>query len=1078
MSQDKEQEIRRQFLDEAQEYLEALDTAVMGLAGGRIDIQRVNAALRAAHSIKGGAGMMGYPVLSDLAHRLEDSFKVLKTQTQSLDVDAHLENLLLDGVNCLRTVIQQHQHDQPIDPNWLEWQVEPLFTELHDRLGDPQDENAASVLATDGGQDILPVLFETEVESGLQRLEASLEQPAAELSALVLELAQELGGLAEMLDLPPFSQLCAQVEAAIAATPDQATAIATAALNAWRKSQALVLTSQLDLLPCQLEGDFASVDLGAIADAPVADISVPAAFAAPLTLDPDADTWTETPAWDDTAWDDTAWDTAWEHATQPAASAADLDWASAEVGPEVGAVSNTEPAANFTAPLPSADWVADLEAEALIDDERIWDQPADPVMAPAEVDLPEVDENATVRVSVRQLNQLNDLFGELTIQRNGLTLYHKRLRGLSQLLAQRLRVLEQANSELRMMYDRITLNAAEAPKFTGTGTTASITSASENSGYAPTLTTLISVAGDGYRFDSLEMDRYSDLHLLSQQVMETIVQIQEVSSDIDLSLYDTEQSTRELNKSAKQLQSGLNQIRMRPLSDVVNRFPRAVRELCLQHNKKANVALQGGNTLIERSLLEALNDPLMHLLRNAFDHGIEAPEARQAKGKPETGTIEISATHQGNRTLITIRDDGNGIPLDKVRAKAEQMGLDPTLLATASEQDLLSLIFEPGFSTSDRVTALSGRGVGMDVVRDSLRKVRGDVSVETKAGVGTTFTLSVPMTLSVLQVTLAECNGMLLAFPSDAIQDAVLVSDLKAHAETDLDAEWMPVAVEEVIPHWQGQPTQLIDLADWLSFNAPRQPHTLETAANLDGAAALMLAQGDRSLGLQVERCWLEQEVTIRRPEAGLKMPPGFTGCAIIADGRVVPLVNVADLLRWMATRRQQAQQPNRDAVTAQSMQPMDLAAVDLGSDPCGICEAERAAELAAELSDTLPDPANTILIVDDSINIRRFLALTLEKAGFRVEQAKDGQDALEKLQRGLLVQAVICDIEMPRLDGYGFLAKFKSNPGLADIPVAMLTSRSGDKHRQLAINLGASAYFSKPYNEQVLLRTLTEMVN
>ncbi len=210
--------------------------------------------------------------------------------------------------------------------------------------------------------------------------------------------------------------------------------------------------------------------------------------------------------------------------------------------------------------------------------------------------------------------------------------------------------------------------------------------------------------------------------------MEDIVRIQEVTDDIDLSLEDTDQTVTELNRTAKQLQTSLTQVRMRPLSDLVGRFPIFLRELCLQHGKNLELKIHGGGTLIERSILEALSDPLMHLLRNAFDHGIEDPATHLACGKPQQGVIEISAAHRGDQTLITISDDGGGINLDKIRQQAEQVDLVPV---NTSDAELLSLIFEPGFSTAGQVSDLSGRGVGLDVVRTNIREIRGDIKVDT-----------------------------------------------------------------------------------------------------------------------------------------------------------------------------------------------------------------------------------------------------------------------------------------------------------------------------------------------------------
>ncbi|MBD2022068.1 hybrid sensor histidine kinase/response regulator [Leptolyngbya sp. FACHB-36] len=999
MSQDKELEIRRQFLDEAQAYLDSLDAALIGLANHRVDVQKINAALRAAHSIKGGAGMMGFPVLSDLAHRLEDAFKVLKIQGSSLEITSQLENQLLAAVNVLRRVITLDRQGTAIDTHWLNADVLPIFEEIHDRLGDPQSEDAATILSPeDDGQNILPMLFETEVDGCLQRLEGVLAHPDQPcLREEVLILAQELGGLGEMLQLSAFSRLCESVLYSLEAEPDDAETIAQQALRAWRRTQALVVAGQLDLLPTTIEHPAAAGAATAVAAAPVE------------------------PQWEEVF--QPTWDTSnsSEELEPPLTAAYSEVLVDDEGVRTIDEVATPQPAAAS----------ARRGRETQVSDFKVLDERV-------EVEAPAIeDSDATVRVPVRQLNQLNDLFGELAIERNGLDLYLRRLRSLSQLLSQRVQNLEQSNAQMRTAYDKVTPQVEE-DALIKVGVNGTHSYNGNGNGTHDSSST----------FDALEMDRYNELHSLSQQVMETIVQIQEVSSDLDLSLDDAEQNARDLNKTAKRLQTNLNQLRMRPLADVVDRFPRALRELSLQYGKRVKLVVHGGNTLIDRNILESLNDPLMHLLRNAFDHGIEDPDSRHAKGKSEEGVIEISASHRANRTLITIRDDGNGIPLDKVRSRAEQMGLDSSLLAAASDQDLLSLIFEPGFSTSDQVTALSGRGVGLDVVRDNLKQVRGDISVDTEAGVGTTFTLSVPFTLSVVRVLLVESNGMLLVLPTDTIEEMFLLKP----------EQILTTAGSEML-NWQGTLVPLVRLAPWLRFNCPRQPHALEAAPTINAASVLIVRRGGELIGVQVDRCWGEQEVAIRRVEGTLALPTGFSSCTILGDGRVVPLVNVGELLHWITSCER----------TAHEQIP-----------PALLPAAFRAITPPMLMPPTQPAVSTdkaTVLVVDDSINVRRFLALTLERSGYRVEQAKDGQDALEKLQTGLFVQAVICDIEMPRLDGYGFLAQIKANPLYESLPVAMLTSRSGDKHRQLAMNLGAAAYFSKPYNEQELLRTLERLV-
>ncbi|MBF2085031.1 response regulator [Thermoleptolyngbya sp. C42_A2020_037] len=1134
MVYDKELEIQLQFLEEAQEYLRTLESQLLGLAQA-IDADKINEALRAAHSIKGGAGLMGFQSLSDLAHRLEDGLKVLKVQRQSLDVDGSLEQLLLACVDGLGKVIACDRQslategDRPRPtkaPDWLLEQIEPAYQQLYERLGTPQDEDAYSLLSPEDGQDIIPLLFETEVEGCLQRLEAAIHEQSPRLKEEVEILAQELEGLGEMLQLESFSQLCQSIGVQIAQTETaDATAISTlaqAALQAWRRAQALVLTGNLAAIPTELRtehsdsGAFAASWAGEMAGVSASTMSsaFPAELHSEATAACAADhaAMLEAAAVEDHAVAD--------YFADQVADQVDFQFAGAEYGESAADLAATEisgasaaldgeDVADFT---PSASQSASseqaprFEAPAAANAsgsfhsqsgdrpvDRPMDRPVDrPVIAPTQqshrssnTHPTETPQDNTVRVSVQQLNQLSDLFGELTIDRNALSLYLKRLRNLTRLLNRRVKILEQASSELRTTYDRLATDGGRSPrpsalKLLPSSETRSAQPGDRNRPAQPSSTLPNSGAepnsnqatdwfpqsspssapqpsehrlgaGLGGGFDALELDRYEDVHLLSQDILETIVQVQEVTTDIDLTLEEVEQASRTLDKTANQLQSRLTQVRMRPLSDLVDRFPRALRELCLQHGKKVRLQVNGASTLIDRNILEALNDPLMHLLRNAFDHGIEDPQTRLAQGKPEEGVIKIQAFHRGNRTFITIQDDGQGIPLEKIRAKAIAMGLDPSLLGVASEEELVSLIFEPGFSTKEQVTSLSGRGVGMDVVRDHLKQIRGDIKVETKAGYGTTFTLSVPFTMSVVRVLIAESNDMLIGFPSDVIGEMLKLEPEKI----------VRVGNSEML-NVQGNLVPLVVLSRWLRFPGPRHPYRLETPPSISEPVVLLVEHNNQIFGIQIESCWGEQETAVRRIKSTIPLPAGFSNCTILGDGRVVPLVNIPELLHWIAS------------ASAETADPPAPLSAPLGDRQFRLADIDSLLPGQAALLEQQP----AILVIDDSINVRRFLALTLEKAGYQVEQAKDGQEAVEKLRAGLQVNAVVCDIEMPRLDGYGFLAKVKSDPQFEHLPVTMLTSRTSAKHRQLALSLGAIAYFSKPYNEQTLLSTLAQHIH
>jgi two-component system, chemotaxis family, sensor histidine kinase and response regulator PixL len=283
---------------------------------------------------------------------------------------------------------------------------------------------------------------------------------------------------------------------------------------------------------------------------------------------------------------------------------------------------------------------------------------------------------------------------------------------------------------------------------------------------------------------------------------------------------------------------------------------------------------------------------------------------------------------------------------------------------------------------------------------------------------------------------------MRMAFPVDTIEEIFV-----------LPAEYILATAGRESFEWNGELVQLVRLADWLHFNCPVVIESPETAPAISTPTVMLVRANQKLVGLQVERSWGEQEVALRRVVGNLPMPKGFNSCTIMGDGQVVPLVNTAELLYWIASC---------EASGAATLDDTPMQAY-LSSGP------------GYETSTAARRP--TVLLVDDSINVRRLLALTLEKAGYQVAQAKDGQDALDKLTAGLAVEAVICDVEMPRLDGYGFLARLKAETEHEDLPVAMLTSRSSKKHRQLAMSLGAAAYFTKPYNEQTLLKTLEDLI-
>ena len=958
---DREWEVRLLFLDEVKDFLAEIETEIIGLSDRGLQRAATNKILRAAHSMKGGAAMMGFHALSELAHRLEDFVKILQVNNQTA-IAPEMESLFLAAIDNMGKTAEIHKQRQTPDHNWLQEYVNPPFNHLRELLGELSTQDEANLLSEESGEDMRVLMFATEVDACLERLTKVLADQNSQVLREEFELtSQEFSCLGEMLELPAFSSLCEQISSALAAKDNNLHEVTTAALEAWRRSQALVLVSQFQALPDRFE--IASSHLAIIPDI--------------LNLPSLEESLQEYPNPDLDLTDGN--------------NALSIDQSSINL-PDLEDVTAVVP--NLV--KPNAKSVQNLDA--------------------------------TIRIPLRHLEALSDRFGEVNAERSGLRVQLKRMRDLVQLLSTRMHGLEQSNAQLRDTYDRV---VTSSEPFIPLNTVI----ASEP--YSNQSSTSEMFLPDVNRFDLLEMDRYSELHILSREIMDSVVQLQEVSSDLETALTDTEATERELGRASRQMQTAIEQARMRMLSEILGRFPRLLRDLSIAHGKQVELVVSGSSTLVERSVLEVLEDPFLHLIRNAFDHGIETPEVRIRAGKPPKGKIEIAAGYRGNQTVITVSDDGNGVDFAKLRDRALQMGLSESDLEGSSETELLDLIFEAGFSTADRVTELSGRGVGMDVVRSNLNIIGGSVRVETEAGKGTTFILTVPVSLSIARVLLFESNGLQMAILTSAVEEILLIKDASIYT----------VANQEVLD-WEGYSVPLLKLSDRLHFSRPQNQIEVENRPIVDEPLMLIVARNNIPFGLQVDRYWGEQEVTIRGVQSLIPMPTGFMGCAILGGGKLVPLVDIDNLIDW--------------------------AIADVDSPP------SKSLTLPSEQSDRKV----TVLVVDDSINVRRFLAMTLEKSGYRVEQAKDGYEAMEKLRKlqtlskNSRVSAVICDIEMPRLDGFGFLVQSRSDDRCKDVPVVMLTSRSGAKHQDLAMRLGASAYFAKPFKDNELLEILSQLTH
>jgi chemotaxis family two-component system sensor histidine kinase/response regulator PixL len=660
--------------------------------------------------------------------------------------------------------------------------------------------------------------------------------------------------------------------------------------------------------------------------------------------------------------------------------------------------------------------------------------------------------NLSVRVDSERLEQINNLVGELAINRNGLSLQNEQLQGSVRELLNRFGRVQNMVGDLRKLSDQM-LVAPQRHK-------------------DETLPPSIAQLGDlAFRadFDSLELDTYGILYSRLQGLLEDMMQLEEAVDDIVLFAKQSNQTLEQQRQMLTQLRDELMWARMLPLGEVLNRFPRLLRDLSTTYHKPVSLKLSGTSVLVDKAVLEKLYDPLLHLLRNAFDHGIEFPQIRRSHGKPEQGQIEIKAYHQGSQTIIEVRDDGQGLNLERIGRRALEMGLlSAEQLRTISYNHLQEFIFEPGFSTASQVSELSGRGVGLDVVRGQLRSLKGTITVTSSPGKGTTFTLRLPLTLTIAKLLVCFIGPTAVAIPSDSIEEIVIPK-----------AEQIKRSGTQRFLHWRGEIVPTYRLAECLDYTCPL-PETAPSKALIavpspkDWALPMLVLRKEQQLfALEIERLVTEQELVIK-PFGNAIAPPSCTyGCTILGDGSLIPVLDAALLLDQLLNQGSAA----TTTITSSNQQHV----IAIGPSNASAANDNLSAVKAVPKTRQAP----TVLVVDDAVALRRTLALTLERAGCRVLQAKDGREALEQLQqtsdaRRLTtssVDLVICDIEMPNMNGFEFLSQRRQDPQLLKIPVVMLTSRSNDKHRWLAMQLGATAYFTKPYLEQEFLGAIKHII-
>ncbi|WP_036170079.1 Hpt domain-containing protein [Massilia sp. 9096] len=527
----------------------------------------------------------------------------------------------------------------------------------------------------------------------------------------------------------------------------------------------------------------------------------------------------------------------------------------------------------------------------------------------------------------------------------------------------------------------------------------------------------LSVAGER-EFDPLEFDRFTRLQELTRMMAESVNDVASLHESLARTVDGAGEDLAAQSRLTRELQRDLMRVRMVPFASLSERLFRVARQTAKETDKRVNLDIRGGAVEIDRGVLERMAAPFEHLLRNAIVHGIEPRARRLEAGKPETGELLIQVSQQGNEVELRFADDGAGLDLDRIRAKARENGL----LAEDEQPldaDVAELVFEPGFSTADALTELAGRGVGMDVVRSEARALGGRVDVATQAGQGASFTIHLPLTLAVTQVVLVASGGRTHALPANLVDQVLQVR------EHELEAARASGGLTV-----QGETLPLHYLPELL-----REPGAPDVQRS---HPVLLLKSSQARIALQVDEVLGNREVVVKNIGPQLARMPGIVGATVLGSGEIVLILDPPVL----------AGQAGRHAVAHP--------------------EATQPAAPAPQVP--------TVMVVDDSLTVRKVTQRLLEREGYRVLLAKDGVDALEQMQ-DTRPDLMLVDIEMPRMDGFDLTRNVRGNQATHAIPIVMITSRTADKHRNYALGLGVDAYFGKPYQEDVLLAAMAGLL-
>jgi chemosensory pili system protein ChpA (sensor histidine kinase/response regulator) len=611
------------------------------------------------------------------------------------------------------------------------------------------------------------------------------------------------------------------------------------------------------------------------------------------------------------------------------------------------------------------------------------------------------EESHTLRIDASRLHKLMNLIGEVVIDRSRLEKKIELLNNLHRELVERNAALTaqvqsfQQQFEFNLLQDRGATSQPKAP-----GDLRAVTPATPGRSES--------------EFSELEFDRYDQFSILARSLIEISHDVEEVSDEMSQCLDSFSIENTRFRETSRHLQDSVTSLSLLPVSTLFPRLQRAFRDAVQVEHKEADLELEGGAALLDKVVIDKIFAPLMHLLRNAVAHGIEETALREQLKKPARGQVKINTTQLSNQIVIQITDDGSGVRAEAVRQRAIEKGWLSTDAPALTHDQVVHFIFQPGFSTASKLTSVSGRGVGLDVVRREIEGLNGSVELHYEPGAGSTWTLRLPLTLSISEAILADSGGVTFAFPINFIESGLIIETSALQQE---DGRNTCAVGEARLP--------VANLSELLAL--PGQS---------DASNGLIISAGDRRAIVAVDRVLRRQEIVVKQLDSIFARHPLLNGATLDADGKVIPILNLPTLLKFSEGAASRRTQQSRRVESAEDHRQL------------------------------------RVLIADDSLSVRKVQERLLADLGCHVTAASDGLHALEKLREGKF-DFIFTDLEMPRLNGYELISEVRGHPAWASLPVVVISSRGADKYITKAMNLGATSFLSKPFTQEQLGQVL-----